>query len=234
MKESTLIETVNALLVFATLFLINGLSIFINEEHSDLIIRTPKTKFEQFREREQPPEPYMDYKQNLEGAQKLLTKINKLDIQYDYIHTEYIGVCFITSYCPQECGYVEYSDGTDNFPNGWMTATDTICHYSDSNWQPTTCAIDPHYFGFGEVLMVDGKTYVTEDTGAFRGMWVDVFRPTYEEMAEHGSHYSEVYSVEFRRNVIAYHQEREKIHESITNYLCYRCFGTRFPDRNNI
>ena len=235
MKESTQIEIINALFVFAWLFLTNGLTLYVTEEHSDRIVRIPERKHEVFQVREKEPEPFIDYKKNLEGSYKLKDKIDRLDIKYDYIDTEYVGVCFVTAYCPAECGYVEYEDGTDNFPRGWVTATDTICHYSESNWEPTTCAIDRNYFGFGEYLAIDFdgdlKTYVTEDTGAFRGMWVDCFVETMYEVETWETGYYPVYSVEFKTNELIY-PERKRINEWLRNFnRVWRC-GFRFPDRD--
>ena len=231
MKESTQIETINALFVFAWLFLTYGLSIYVTEEHSDRVIRDKGTKYERFIERE--PEPVRP--RLPEETYLIKNAIDRLDISYDYIEYDYIGVCFVTAYCPHECGYVEYSDGTDNFPRGWITATDTICHYSDSNWEPTTCAIDPRYFSFGDVLMIDGKTYVAEDTGsAVLGYHIDCFVETMYEVETWDTSYKECYSVEFVTNQCATHQEREKLHESINNYLHYRCFGFWLPDRDDI
>ena len=234
MKESTLIESVNALFVFASIFLTYGLSLYVTEEHSDRVIRDRDTKQEHFRPRE--PEPVRP--KLPEETYEIKTAIDRLDIYYDYIEYEYIGTYFITAYSPQECGYVEYSDGTDNFPCGWVTASDTICHYSDSNWEPTTCAIDRRYFGFNEYLAVDLdgelKTYVTEDTGAFSGKWIDCFVETLEEVHSWNTGYKDVYSVEFVTNQCATHFEREKLHESINNYLHYRCFGFWLPDRNDV
>lgn len=236
MKESTLIESVNALFVFAFLFLINGVSIYVNEEHKDRA-KDRDTKQERFQERKT-PEPVIDYKRNLEGARDLMWTIDRLDIYYDSIEYEYIGSYFITAYCPHECGYVEYSDGTDNFPRGWITASDTICHYSESNWEPTTCAIDRRYFGFNEYLAIDFdgtmKVYVTEDTGAFSGRWIDCFVETMYEVETWDTSWKDCYSVEYRMNTCALHQDREKRHEFINDYLHYRCFGTWLPDRSDI
>ena len=175
MKESILIETVDALFVLTWLFLTFGTSIYVNEDRTTEIIRGRKSKNEVFQAR--PTEPVRP--KLPEETYYILNTIDGLDIYYDSIEYEYIGSYFITAYCPHECGYVEYSDGTDNFPRGWTTASGTICHYSDSNFEHTTCAIDRRYFGFEEYIAVDFdgelKTYVTEDTGAFSGRWIDCF-----------------------------------------------------------
>ena len=126
----------------------------------------------------------------------------QLPCEYQYLEYEYIGYYFLTAYAPEECGY-----NGSNFPKGWTTASDTICHYSDDWKTPTTCAIDRNYFGFGEYLLIgdpyssnpaDKKIYVTEDTGAFRGKWIDVFRPNYADMAAFPTGYYPVYKVTFK------------------------------------
>lgn len=236
MKESTLIETVDALFVVAWVFLTYGLTIFVTEEHSERITKG-QGKRETFQVRETEPEPVIDYKKNLQKSYELKSRIDGLDIYYDSIEYEYIGVCFVTAYCPAECGYVEYADGTDNFPNGWVTATDTICHYSESNWEPTTCAIDRNYFGFDEVIAIDFgdsmKTYVTEDTGAFRGMWVDCFVETMYEVQTWQTGYYPIYSVEFSKNNLSSHFERKQRNEWLRNFnRIWRC-GVGIPYRDD-
>lgn len=234
MKESQVIETVDALFVFAWLFLTYGVSIYVNEDRTMQIIRGHKAKTEVFQERPiEPVRPKLP-----EETYSIFYAIEDLDIYYDSIEYEYIGSYFITAYAPHECGYVEYSDGTDNFPRGWVTATDTICHYSDSNYEPTTCAIDPRYFGFGEYVAVDLdgelKVYVTEDTGAFSGRWIDCFVETMYEVETWNTGWKDCYSVEYRMNQPLTHQERKKQNESFDNYLHYRCFGFWLPDRDDV
>lgn len=236
MKESTLIETVDALFVVTTLFLINGLSIYVSKEHSNRMTK-PQHKQERFQVREREPEPIIDYKRNLKGARDFKDKIDSLDVFIDSIEYKYIGTYFVTAYCPAECGYVEYYDGTDNFPKGWMTASGTICHYSESNWEPTTCAIDRNYFGFEEIIAIDFdgtmKTYVTEDTGAFRGKWIDCFVESMYEVQTWQTGYYPVYTVEFRTNIPINHFERKKRNEWFSDFNYSRCFGDRIYCRDD-
>lgn len=125
---------------------------------------------------------------------------------YQYIEFEYLGMYFVTAYAPEECGY-----NGENFPKGWTTASDTICHYSDDWKTPTTCAIDRNYHGFGEYLLIgdpysmnptDKKIYVTEDTGAFRGRWIDCFVETMYEVDTWPTGYKPVYAVTFKTKTI--------------------------------
>lgn len=120
---------------------------------------------------------------------------------FTVIHKESLGYYFITAYCPHECGYVEYSDGTDNFPNGWVTASGEICHRADWEnrlYEPTTCAISRSIHSFGDLFYIEefDRVFVAEDTGsAVQGRHLDLFYETYDEMASFPTGYYEVYSV---------------------------------------
>ena len=106
-----------------------------------------------------------------------------VDVVYEYIETEYIGEYFITAYCPEEC---EWS---------WSTSSGATCHYSDDPMEPTTCAIDRNYHGYGELLMIDGKLYITEDTGpGVRGRWIDCFVETMDEVRYFDTRWTSVYA----------------------------------------
>lgn len=138
-----------------------------------------------------------------DGWFEMRSRMYDVPLSYNYIEYEYLGMYFVTAYCPEECGF-----NGSNFPKGWTTASDTICHYSDDWKTPTTCAIDRNYFSFGEYLMIghpdseDKKIYVTEDTGAFRGRWIDCFVETMYEVDTWATGYYPVYSVEFKTKKI--------------------------------
>ncbi len=105
---------------------------------------------------------------------------------YTVINTEYIGEYFVTAYCPAECG------------GSWSTSSGATCHYSDDPMVPTTCAIARNYHGYGEYLMIDGKIYVTEDTGpGVKGRWVDCFVETMDEVNSWDTGWKSVYSITF-------------------------------------
>ena len=123
-----------------------------------------------------------------------------ISMSYDYIATEYIGRYFITAYCPEECGY-----NGNNYPIGWKTSTDVICHYSDDWREPTTCAIDPKVRKYGEYIMVGNpdssnkKIYHCEDCGpGVQGCWVDCFVETMDEVRSWNTRYDNVYLVKFK------------------------------------
>lgn len=120
---------------------------------------------------------------------------------YTIMHKDYIGTYFITAYCPHECGYREYDDGTDNFPAGWTTASGEICHradWEDRLWSPTTCAIDRSIHSFGDMFYIEefDRVFIAEDTGpGVNGRHLDLFYETYDEMASFPTGYYDVYSV---------------------------------------
>ena len=167
---------------------------------NDFVVPLPKEQYE-FKQRQK-----VNHLKQFDEWFEMRTVLYNVKGSYEYIEYEYIGYYFVTAYAPEECGF----DGS-NFPKGWTTASDTICHYSDDWKTPTTCAIDRNYHGFGEYLLIgdpyskntaDKKIYVTEDTGAFRGKWIDVFRPNYADMAAFPTGYFPVYSVTFRTETI--------------------------------
>ena len=126
---------------------------------------------------------------------------------YGYIEYEYLGIYFCTAYCPEECGF-----SGDNYPKGWVTSTDTICHYSDIWSEATTCAIDPKVRKYGEYLCIgdpyssnvnDKKIYHAEDCGpGVQGKWVDCFRDNYSDMAAFPTGYKPCYLVKFKTKTI--------------------------------
>lgn len=142
---------------------------------------------------------------------------------YIIIHKESLGYYYITAYCPHECGYVEYSDGTDNFPAGWRTASGEICHRADWEnrlYEPTTCAISRSHHSFGDMFYIEefDRVFVAEDTGpGVQGKHLDLFYETYEEMSEFPTGYYEVYSVWYEE--VDYMPNGENILECIFEFV---------------
>lgn len=140
----------------------------------------------------------------LNGWYEMQSLMWNVPISYSYIETEYIGRYFITAYCPEECGW-----NGGNYPVGWKTSTDTICHYSDDWREPTTCAIDPSVRKYGEYIMVGSpdssnkKIYHCEDCGpGVQGCWVDCFVETMDEVRSWNTRYDNVYLVRFKTKTI--------------------------------
>ena len=124
-------------------------------------------------------------------------KLNSITVKAVVMRYEYIGEYYITAYCPEECGYRVYSDGSNNFPKGWITATGTICHREQEWYKPSTCGINTKVNSYGDLFLIDGKVYIAEDTGLITGNWIDLFMPNYETMSSFGSHWTAVYSVSY-------------------------------------
>lgn len=108
-----------------------------------------------------------------------------------------LGKYFITAYCPAECGYNGY-----NYPRGWTTASDIICHranYSNRYTEPTTCAIDRKIHSFGDLFYIEefDRVFIAEDTGsAVKNKHLDLFYIEYSDVVSFPTGYYETYSVE--------------------------------------
>ena len=132
-------------------------------------------------------------------------------VTYERMELTSLGTYFITSYCPSECGYNGY-----NYPTGWMTASDTICHRAEYNYrlsEPTTCAIDRRFHSFGDVFYIEefDRTFVAEDTGsAVKGRHLDLFYEYYDDVCYFPTGYYEVYSVEWVEETVTVTEEELK------------------------
>ena len=89
-----------------------------------------------------------------------------------------LGVFKLTAYCPCEkcCGWdigITYS-GTQ------ATAGRTVgVHLED--------------FDMGDEIIINGNTYIAEDTGAFQRGTIDIFHDTHEEALQFGVQYAEIF-----------------------------------------
>ena len=145
------------------------------------------------------PEPVVE-RPKMKEPNKILLRLYSLEIHYQTMEFEYVGRHFITAYCPEECGW-----NGSNYPVGWRTSSDTICHYSSDWKEPTTCAIDRNVHKYGEVILVgdpydpnNRKIYITEDTGpGVKGLWVDCFVETMSEVKSWNTRYDSVWNVTY-------------------------------------
>lgn len=102
---------------------------------------------------------------------------------------------FLTAYCAEECGW-----------NYW-TSSGEYCHRADGKSridEPTTCAVDLNYFRYGTMFYVpsEDRAYIAEDTGAFRGMWLDLYHDDMMDVLGYNTRYETVY--------ICWYEEVEK------------------------
>jgi 3D (Asp-Asp-Asp) domain-containing protein len=90
---------------------------------------------------------------------------------------------FLTAYCAEECGW------------NYSTSSGEICHREDDNYVPSTCAIDLNYFKYGTMFYVpsEDRVYIAEDTGAFRGMWIDTYQHSMSDVYSYNTRYETVY-----------------------------------------
>lgn len=213
MEEEKVTTAVNILLAIASTSLFYGLSYYITEEHQERQKEAPETKQELdviLPTKESKPHkaaPIYD----------LWNDFDNIYIQYETMETEFLGYYFITAYCPEECG------------GSWQTSSGETCHYSERWSEPTTCAIDSSIHGYNELLLIgdpedaDKKIYVTEDTGpGVRGLWVDCFVETMEEVNNWDTGWRPVYAVTYEKHVISIKRTRW-FYESFRNYLLMRC-----------
>ena len=174
MNEQNVIKAVNLLLIFGAICLFYGLLYYVTDEHRIIY----KNEIASKSEIEQEPE-----------EDELKNAYLGLEIRYQTIEYYYLGRYFVTAYSHEETGSV-------------MTASGAICHYSDSNFEPTTAAIDRRYHRFGDYIAVDfgdyRKVYVCEDTGsAVLGLHIDCYVLDLESVYDWDTGYYPTYSVEF-------------------------------------
>lgn len=221
--EDKLINVINALWFLAFMFIFNGILVipYILEDKrlqeatmqphfttKDMVVPLPENDWIS-----ELSNPVIAQPQAITKAYELKNVWENIDLHYTGMNTEYLGVYFITAYSDEET-YYRY------------TASGTEVHYSDAWNEPTTCAIDLNYHDFGELLLIDGKLYITEDTGAFRGLWVDCFVETMEEVRAFDTRYTEVYSVSYAEYRVSPIQ-RKKMHEILNYYI-------QEPDAHNL
>lgn len=95
---------------------------------------------------------------------------------------------FITAYCSEECGW------------SYSTSSGATCHRSSeaNRYEPTTCAVDLNYFPYGTLFYVpsEDRVYVAEDTGAFSGMWIDLYQDDMSDVIGYPTRYEYCYTCE--------------------------------------
>lgn len=199
-----LVNTIDALLIFAGLCFA-GATIEVSVGYQDIKAKataekTPTAQYALFPKVKRNPG-----KAIIEEA-KVRNVWDGADITLDTYETEYIGRYFVTAYSHLETG-------------SRQTASGISVHASDSNFEPTTCAIDPRLHHFGEFLMIDGKVYVTEDTGGdIKGPWVDCYVETMAEVNSWPTGYKAVYSVKYK--TLNYPKnERRRNHEQLNYFI---------------
>jgi 3D (Asp-Asp-Asp) domain-containing protein len=229
MKEEKILELTDALWTFACLCVLLSLtylfahikydkSVEFEDEFTPMDFVTPIPQYEWWNDIPKIQEPIEN--KHIEGYYETLNTINSIDTGVLLPKTEYLGKYFVTAYCPEECGW------------SWSTSSGATCHYSENPYEPTTCAIDRSVHGYNELLMIEGKIYITEDTGpGVRGHWVDCFVETMDEVKSWNTGYKSVYSVRFIQEYVTA-SERTEIHEHRKYNLLYELWGDHLPYQN--
>ena len=187
--------TIDVLLAIASTLTIYGLLYYVTEDRR---IEMSKTIETEYITRPVPEEPFYEPFE-LEAVNKYYELKNAwqdIEITYQTIELHYLGKYFVTAYASAELG------------GSTATSSGATCHYSEDNRIPTTCAIDRNLHKFGEILSIEGKLYVTEDTGSgVKGAWVDCYVPDMESVWSWDTGYKSVYSVSYQ-----YHKYERKVH----------------------
>ena len=221
MTDEQIIKAGDLLMTIAAMAILTGIALVLVREKGQedipqrLSVMVKKAEWQSpQKEEKRTAHPVLDQEKELRNIWQ------SVDVDYITVETEYIGIYFLTAYSDEETYSRETASGIE-------------VHYSEDPFEPTTAAIDPRYHRFGELLMIDGKIYVCEDTGAnVKGLWVDCFVETMEEVRTFNTRYESVYSVEYVENHFT-SRERKVIHERFRNYLLHRSFGSRCPYRND-
>ena len=169
----------------------------------DMYVELPKNIYEHVE-----PEP-VDVYANLRELHREMTQVPVTITYQDLVLYDSYTV-FITAYCAEECGW------------NYSTSSDTICHRSseDNRYEPTTCAVDLHYFPYGTLFYVpsEDRVYVAEDTGAFRGMWIDLYQDDMSDVISYPTRYETVYICDFVECKETFYPPRD-MHDKMNKYL---------------
>jgi len=207
MNERTVWTIDILLLISSTLVFYSALYILTEDRRKEI----GKTVEKEYIERPVPEEPVWEAVelQAVNEYYELKNAWQDIEITYQTIELHYLGKYFVTAYCPEECG------------GSWKTSSGATCHYSTDNRVPTTCAIDRSIHGYNEIISIDGKLYITEDTGpGVKGAWVDCFVETMEEVRAWDTGYKSVYSVSYENHLVQ-GNERKVRHELIKHSLLF-------------
>jgi 3D (Asp-Asp-Asp) domain-containing protein len=205
MREETLIRTVNSLLAFASILIIYGtINIEPHKEvKEEVFIREEEAAPKQVPKIEIPPTP----NPTLEAYSLKMDELNDIEIVYQTIEKTYLTRGYITAYCncSKCCTYA-------NQP----TASGKMPVYSEDNFGITSCAIDPRYYKFGQLFMIDGKIYRADDTGSavLGRKHFDLFQKDHKSVTKFNTHYTTVYKVKF-----VTHRKEGCTHEHLLDFI---------------
>lgn len=198
MTEEKLIKTISWLLFIASASLFYGLTYYVTDRA--IPEETEPSYSDQFTPKDfgtAPTEPWWTEDTRIEMSEVEEKWIAPV-VTYKEMKLTSLGTYYITAYCPSECGYNGH-----NYPTGWMTASDTICHRASHEYrlsEPTTCAISRSVHSFNQVFYIKefDRTFVAEDTGpGVKGKHLDLFYEEYSDVCSFPTGYYEVFAVEW-------------------------------------
>ena len=143
----------------------------------------------------------------LEQYSLKMDELNDIEIVYQTIEKTYLTRGYITGYCncSKCCTYA-------NQP----TASGRMPVYSEDNFEITSCAIDPRYYKFGQLFMIDGKIYRADDTGSavLGSKHFDLYQKDHKAVKQFNTHYTSVYKVKF-----VTHRKEGSTHEHLLDFI---------------
>ena len=124
----------------------------------------------------------------IEEYRKLIRKIDGVPLVCTELVLGDSYNVFLTAYCAEECGW------------NYETSSGEICHRSSeiNRYEPSTAAIDLRYFRYGDLFYIpsEDRVYIAEDTGAFRGMWLDLYHNDMSSVIGYNTRYEKIFMVE--------------------------------------
>ena len=127
---------------------------------------------------------------SFKAIQDIQTQIDDLTVTFTALELIDDYTVFITAYCAEECGW------------NYETSSGATCHRSSEENrinEPSTCAVDLRYFGYSTLFYIpsEDRIYIAEDTGAFRGLWLDLYEESLSDVIYFPTRYETVYTCEF-------------------------------------
>ena len=198
-------------IIVCVIFVIAGLG-SAQDKHDKVIGKFIKIKTESIIT---PVEEVIEEEPEKPVTPKVIEEYRELKRRMGEVHTTRCEVIlnnsyrmFITAYCAEECGW------------NYSTSSGEICHRSDwyNRYEPTTCAIDRGYFGYGTLFYIpsEDRVYIAEDTGSgVRGMWLDTYQDDIEDVYNYNTRYETVYTceIEYYEVSLSHYDIRDMVKE---------------------
>lgn len=141
----------------------------IKEEVSPVPVSLPVESAESF-------ESIVEVVETAETVEPEVLEVAEISETY---HSKSLGIFKLTAYCP--CAHCS---------GGWGKQTST----GTTATAGRTIAVDPSVIPYGTEVVINGISYIAEDTGgAIKGNKIDIFFDSHEEAESQGVQYAEVF-----------------------------------------